>query len=188
MNGETVAARVAALRTARNVSVDDLATRAGLEPGFVRDLENDEAHPSLATLMRVARGLGVRLGTFIDDKVSTDPYVVRSAQGREELTTNRGKNTPTSLRFHSLGKGKTDRHMEPFLVEILPESENDDAESSHEGEEFLMVLNGVVELRYGGVPHRLDPGDSIYYNSVVPHRILSIGGPALVCAVLYLPA
>lgn len=187
MTATTVGSRIAALREARKISIEDLAARTGLAPDYLRDLERDEVHPSLAPLLRVARGIGVRLGTFIDDRVSEDPYIVRVGGREEEMTASRGKDTPTALRFHSLGKGKTDRHMEPFFVEILEESAGE-ADSSHEGEEFLVVASGEVEVRYAGRTHRLGPGDSIYYNSVVPHRVSSVGGPASIYAVLYFPA
>jgi transcriptional regulator with XRE-family HTH domain len=188
MTAGSMGARVASLREARKVSIEQLAARTGFDAGFLRDLEGDEVHPPLAVLLRVARGLGVRLGTFIDDRVSEDPYIVRLDQREEEMTASRGKNTPTALRFHSLGKGKSDRHMEPFFVEILEESANDDTESSHEGEEFLVVTSGTIEVRYAGRAHRLGTGDSIYYNSIVPHRVSAVGGPATVYAVFYVPA
>jgi transcriptional regulator with XRE-family HTH domain len=184
----TVGARIASIRALKKISVEDLAERTGLGQDFHHELERGEAHPPLAVLLKVARALGVRLGTCIDDRVSEDPYIVRLGDRDEELTASRGRNTPTALRFHSLGKGKSDRHMEPFFVEVLEESANDESESSHEGEEFLVVTSGQVEVRYGGRVHRLGPGDSIYYNSIVPHRVSAVGGPATVYAVLYVPA
>lgn len=188
MTATTVGSRIASLREARKISIADLSARTGLSEDFLRDLESDRVHPSLAPLLRVARGIGVRLGTFIDDRVSEDPYIVRLGGREEEMTASRGKDEPAALRFHSLGKGKTDRHMEPFFVEILEDSAWDDTESSHEGEEFLVVVSGEVEVRYAGHVHRLQPGDSIYYNSIVPHRVSSVGGPASIYAVLYFPA
>jgi transcriptional regulator with XRE-family HTH domain len=188
MSSATVGSRIASLREAKKISIDELAARTGLAPEFLRDLERDAVHPPLAPLLRVARGIGVRLGTFIDDRVSDDPYIVRLGEREEEMTSSRGQDGPTALRFHSLGKGKSDRHMEPFFVEILEESAGDDTESSHEGEEFLVVVSGQVEVRYAGRVHRLGPGDSIYYNSIVPHRVSSVGGPASIYAVLYFPA
>ena len=188
MSAGTVGGRVASLREARKITVEELSGRTGLSLEFIRDLERDEVHPPVAVLLRIARALGVRLGTFIDDRVSEDPFVVRLDQRQEEITASRGKNMPTALRFHSLGTGKSDRHMEPFFVEVLEESANDEAESSHEGEEFLVVVSGQVEIRYAGTIHRLNPGDSIYYNSIVPHRVSAVGGPATVYAIFYVPA
>jgi transcriptional regulator with XRE-family HTH domain len=187
MSTGTVGARVAAIREAKKVSAEELAARTRLSVTFIGELERDEVHPPLAVLFKVARALGVRLGTFIDDQVSEDPFVVRRRERTEELTASRGKDMPTALRFYSLGRGKSDRNMEPFFVEVLEESANDETESSHEGEEFLVVLTGSVGVRYGGKEQTLEPGDSIYFNSIVPHRIWSIGGRATVHAVIYVP-
>ena len=188
MAAGTVGARVASLRESKKVSVQELAGRTGLSLDFIRDLEDDGIHPPVAVLLRVARALGVRLGTFIDDRVSEDPFVVRLDEREEELTASRGRNMPTALRFHSLGKGKSDRHMEPFFIEVLEESANDETESSHEGEEFLVVVSGRIDVRYAGRTHRLSPGDTIFYNSIVPHRISAVDGPASVYAIFYTPA
>jgi mannose-6-phosphate isomerase-like protein (cupin superfamily) len=114
--------------------------------------------------------------------------VVRRADRKEELSMLRGKDKPVSLRFYSLGSGKSDRHMEPFYVELLPESEKARDLSSHEGEEFIVVYAGRVEVTYGTETVVLEAGDSIYYNSIVPHYVSCKGAqPAAIYAVLYIP-
>jgi mannose-6-phosphate isomerase-like protein (cupin superfamily) len=124
----------------------------------------------------------------MDDQVSEDPLIVRLDERKEELSMLRGKDKPVALKFHSLGRGKSDRHMEPFFIEILPESAEEKKLSSHEGEEFIVVLSGEVEVIYGQEVHTLKAGDSIYYNSVVPHYVSSMGcGKAEIYAVLYIP-
>ncbi|MFO7596159.1 MAG: cupin domain-containing protein, partial [Desulfocurvibacter africanus] len=93
-----------------------------------------------------------------------------------------------ALRFYSLGKGKADRHMEPFFIEILPESAADKSLSSHEGEEFIVVHKGKLEVVYARQTYVLQAGDSIYLNSVVPHWVGCHGDePAEIYAVLYFP-
>jgi len=73
-------------------------------------------------------------------------------------------------------------------VELLPESAVEKSLSSHEGEEFIVVHSGRVEIVYGKEVHQLDAGDSIYYNSVVPHYVACLGDtPAAIYAVLYFP-
>jgi quercetin dioxygenase-like cupin family protein len=60
--------------------------------------------------------------------------------------------------------------------------------SSHEGEEFIVVVSGEVEIIYGQETHVLKPGDSIYYNSIVPHHVSSRNNKkAEIYAVLYFP-
>jgi mannose-6-phosphate isomerase-like protein (cupin superfamily) len=119
--------------------------------------------------------------------MSQDPLIVRQQDREEELSTLRGKDQPVSLRFYSLGKGKIDRHMEPFFIEVLPDSKPQ-VLSSHEGEEFIVVLKGQIELKYGPEGYVLKAGDSAYYNSIVPHHVGCVGDePAEIYAALYFP-
>ncbi len=172
----------------RQLTVEDLAARTGLEADFIRGLQDEDLYPSLGPLIKIARALGVRLGTFLDDQVSQDPLILRLDERQQELSMLRGRNRPVTQRFHSLGRGKSDRHMEPFHVELFPESEDDPKLSSHEGEEFLVVQSGRVEVIYGKEIYELGPGDSVYYNSIVPHYVGCLGTePAAIYAVLYFP-
>jgi quercetin dioxygenase-like cupin family protein len=78
--------------------------------------------------------------------------------------------------------------MEPFVVEIMPQSAEDKSLSSHEGEEFILVQSGKIEVIYGQNTYVLGAGDSIYLNSVVPHHVGCSGDePAQILAVLYFP-
>lgn len=188
MENGKVGARIRTFREKAELSPADLAERTGLDITFIKAIEDDDLYPSLQPLVKIARALGVRLGTFMDDQVSRDPLVVRQSQRREELTMHHtGKDEP-ALRFHSLGRGKSDRHMEPFYIEILPESAEDSSLSSHEGEEFIVVISGKVAIRYGQETTVLEEGDSAYFNSIVPHHVGAAGDePAKIYAVLYFP-
>jgi transcriptional regulator with XRE-family HTH domain len=188
MGSNKIGLRVRTMRESKKISLDELARRTGLDAAFLRQLESEDLYPSIGPLLKISRALGARLGTFIDDQVTADPHIVRVAERREELTMATGKDTPAALRFHSLGRGKADRHMEPFFIDIFPESEKDKKLSTHEGEEFIVVTAGEVQVIYGEQTHRLRTGDSMYYNSVVPHNVSSVGGPAAIFAVLYIPA
>jgi len=187
INDEKVGARIKRLREDRGLSRDELATRSGLNADFLQEIEEANIYPSLGPLLKIARVLSVRLGTFLDDQFSQDPLIVRLEQRKEELSMHKGKDKPVALRFHSLGRGKKDRHMEPFYIEILPEPPEDKKVSSHEGEEFIVVLSGEVEVFYGPDVHVLKAGDSIYYNSAIPHYVSCRGTRAEIYAVLYFP-
>jgi quercetin dioxygenase-like cupin family protein len=77
--------------------------------------------------------------------------------------------------------------MEPFIVDIEPDAEQ--AKSTHEGEEFIHVLSGKLNLEYGNESHVLFGGDSVYYDSIVPHRLSAGDGkPLRILAVIYTPA
>ncbi len=185
---EKLGKRIKRFRELNEITLQELADRTGLGVDFLTSLEQDSVYPSLGPLLKVARGLGVRLGTFLDDEVGQDPLIVHYAERREELSMLRGKGQSADLKFFSLGKGKTDRHMEPFVVEIMPRSAEDKTLSSHEGEEFILVQSGSIEVIYGQNTYILGGGDSIYLNSVVPHHVGCSGDePARILAVLYFP-
>ena len=94
----------------------------------------------------------------------------------------------THMRYHSLSKSKADRHMEPFIVDV---ASNDNVEftlSSHEGEEFIYVMEGVIEVCHGKKCYVIEAGDSIYYDSIVPHHVHGLCGQAAkILAVIYTP-
>ena len=184
---EKIGARILRLREGQNVSRDELSNRSGLDADFIRAIEEENIYPSLGPLLKISRALGTRLGTVLDDQFSQDPLIMRLMDRKEELSMLKGKGKPVALKFHSLGRGKKDRHMEPFYIEILPEPDEDKKTSSHEGEEFIVVLSGEVELSYGREISILKPGDSAYYNSLVPHCVSCRGPKAEIYAVLYIP-
>lgn len=172
----------------QEVDINSLADETGLDTDFITTMLDEDVYPPLGPLMKIARALGVRLGTFLDDQDSKDPYIVRKAEHKAQFSVIDGQNKTRSLNFFALGKGKTDRHMEPFFVEIFPESARKKKLSSHEGEEFIAVVKGSIEVIYGKETHLLNQGDSVYYNSVVPHYVSCAGeDKAEIHAVIYVP-
>jgi mannose-6-phosphate isomerase-like protein (cupin superfamily) len=183
-----VSQRITYFMEKRDIDLENLSQLTGLETAFLKTMLTDNVYPPLGPLMKIARALGVRLGTFLDDQDSTDPFIVRRADRESEISVLGGKGKPTALKFYSLGRGKTDRHMEPFFVEILPESAREKNLSSHEGEEFIVVEKGCIEIIYGKETYLLNQGDSVYYNSVVPHYVSCVGNEnAEIYAVIYIP-
>jgi transcriptional regulator with XRE-family HTH domain len=188
MSKEKLGMRVKRFREMNEISLEQLAERTGLSLSFLQSLEEDSVYPSLGPLLKVARGLGVRMGTFLDDELGQDPLVVRLDGREEDLAMQAEKDAAADTRYYSLGRGKTDRRMEPFFVELLPREDTETKLSSHEGEEFIVVQDGEVKIVYGGETIILAKGDSIYLNSIVPHQVTCHGKtPASIYAVLYFP-
>ncbi|MCF0104434.1 MAG: cupin domain-containing protein, partial [Eggerthellaceae bacterium] len=92
------------------------------------------------------------------------------------------------LSFYSLAPGRTSRHMDPFYITVEPNKEVELDLSGHEGEEWLYGLEGEVEIQYGEERFILKPGDSIYYDSIVPHQVRAHKGQkAKILACVYTP-
>lgn len=177
--------RIRTYRERLNMSVEDLAKNAGVEASLVRKAETGEIYPPLGVLVKISRALGQRLGTFMDDQVRLDPVITRCAERSEETAAHK-EGAVGKYRYYPLAKGKTDRHMEPLYIVVEP---CDDAcTSSHEGEEFVIVVKGEVELIYGKQRFLLGEGDTMHYNSVVPHHLGAANGQAAeIFAVIYTP-
>jgi quercetin dioxygenase-like cupin family protein len=76
--------------------------------------------------------------------------------------------------------------MEPFFIEVLPQPPGQVKVSQHEGEEFIAVVSGMIELQYGKDTYKMEPGDSAYYSSDVPHRLVALNDEkAEIYAVIY---
>lgn len=190
MTGKSsVGVKIAQIRESRKLTVDQLAERGQLAPELIQEIEGGELIPSLTPLMKIARVLGVRLGTFLDDVEQIGPVLNRKDQLKQTVRF-AGSFQPTKgeLDLHALALDKAGRHMDPFIVEVLPASDKDYQLSSHEGEEFIYVLNGTIEILYGKDTHVLEEGDSIYYDSIVAHHLHALGDAAArILAVVYAP-
>ena len=187
---ENIGYRLRRQREDNGLSVNDLSSASGIHPSIVELIEKGELVPSIATLVKLSRALGVRVGTFLDGMESCEP-VLDYKGGRIPKPTvdhSGGSAADTEHQFYPLAQNKADRHMEPFVINVeylTPEQ----SLSSHEGEEFVYVLEGPAEIRYGSETYVLEQGDSIYYDSIVPHCLSSTAPDrkAKVLAVVYTP-
>jgi quercetin dioxygenase-like cupin family protein len=215
-NTKSPGVHIAELRKTYSISRETLAERSGLDIELIRGIEEEGLIPDLAPLVRISRALGVRLGTLLDEQEALGPLVTRKGEAEQSprFVTGQRSNLepPTSgsqppslsapkekkrlVAFHALAEGKSGRHMEPFLVDIERDAEQE--KSSHEGEEFLYVMAGSITVEYGKDTISLDTGDSVYYDSIVPHRVragktsASVAGKSdvstpRILAVLYTP-
>lgn len=188
-NTRQVGEKLKSIRVLRNITIAELAERAGMTEEVISLIEEGRELPSLSPLIKIARSLGVRLGTFIDDTAVLGPVISRHGEVRKGISfSTGGRGYNPHLDFHPLAGDKSGRHMEPFIVEIEPSPAPKEAFSSHEGEEFLYILSGEIEIHYGREKHELSEGDSIYFDSIVRHSIWCPGpAAAKVLAVVYAP-
>ncbi|MDP2335213.1 MAG: XRE family transcriptional regulator [Bacteroidota bacterium] len=186
---KTVGEKIKQIREMQKVGMEELAERSGLDIAAIQKIEQEQNVPSLAPLIKIARALGVRLGTLLDDNNSYGPVVVRSGEHTKGVRfTSQTGETREHLNFFSLAFDKAGRNMEPFIVEIEPGLKSEYMLSSHEGEEFIYVLEGEIEINYGKEVYKLFQGDSIYLDSVVLHNVHAGNNQsAKILAVVYAP-
>ncbi|MCG7844415.1 MAG: cupin domain-containing protein [Methanomassiliicoccales archaeon] len=182
---DKIGTRICTFRERLGMTVEDLAKNAGVDVNLIRRAEAGEVYPPLGVMVKISRALGQRLGTFMDDQVREDPIIVRAVDRIEETAAHKD-GAEGHYHYYPLGKGKTDRHMDPLFIVIQPNQ--DRQTSSHEGEELVIVVKGEVELIYGRETFLLSTGDSMYYNSIVPHHLGAANGEnAEIYAVVYTP-
>ena len=173
-NNTSVGSKIKGIRETKNLSIEEIAESSGLSVDQITSIENGQNLPSLGPLIKIARALGVRLGTFMDDNDALGPVVCR-AEDRERDSSISFSNGSTDARkhmeYHPLAQQKAGRHMEPFIIDINPEDNPDFQLSAHEGEEFIYVMQGEIEIVYGKETYTLKEGDSIFYDSIVKHHV-----------------
>jgi transcriptional regulator with XRE-family HTH domain len=176
---------VKAIRKKKGLSLKDLSQRTGVDAGLLTEIEKGEVSPPLGTIIKVAKALDTKMGYFISGGEDL-PYTIVRKDDRKLLSRfDTGKSDRYGYEFSSLAPYKKNRHMEPFIVKLEP-SDIEEERSSHDGQEFIYVLEGTMEVRLEGEVHLLDAGDAIYYDSTVPHLVKCHGKDTTkILAVLY---
>jgi transcriptional regulator with XRE-family HTH domain len=190
-NNTIVGKKIQGIRESKNLSIEEISERSGLSAEQIQSIENDQYLPSLGPLIKIARALGVRLGTFLDDNDDLGPVVCRAADRERDRSisfSNDAAEARQNMIYHSLAKQKAGRHMEPFVIDVQPSEDKEFKLSAHEGEEFIYVMSGEVEIAYGKETYSLQEGDSIFYDSIVKHHVHGAPGKsAKILAVVYIP-
>jgi mannose-6-phosphate isomerase-like protein (cupin superfamily) len=149
-------------------------------------IENHLISPPLGTLIRLTRALDLTPGHFFDQHPDKAFAIVRQADRRPVSRFASKRGIQYGYSYESLGHDMKDRHMEPFLVTLEPATLASPKPASHDGEEFLFVLEGEMEVTLGDHSDVLQPGDAVYYDSKIPHLVQCKGNEkALILAVIY---
>lgn len=155
------------LRLRKKIGLADLSKHTGLSPSMLSQLENGKMIPTLPTLSRVAMVFDVGLDHFFDGKSHGLISIVRAAE-RIRFPERSDAADPMyffeCLAFATQGKG-----MHAYLAHFPEREEADYPEHSHEGSEFLFVLDGKLTIRFQGHEHELNEGDSVYMESIESH-------------------
>lgn len=171
-----IGSKIKALRQARKKTLQEVADDTGFSPALISQIENNNVSPPIATLSRIAKVLGVKVGYFFKDEGPEEAYEVVRRSERLAITRvisrTGGQHGYT---YHALTHRKRDKIMEPFLLTVDSGMRDEENLYSHEGEEFLLVLEGETELLLAGQRIVLAEGDSVYFESSLKHRLLAHG-------------
>jgi transcriptional regulator with XRE-family HTH domain len=158
--------RIRQTRTQKGITLQELSERSGLSKGFICQLENDKASPSLQALERLSTGLGVPIA-FLFLSAEEKIHVVRADErpgcsvGSDGLT----------VQFLS-ARG---RNLKMVMFELAPGSSTGGEHHAHEGEECHLVMEGTVRYVQADESVILHAGDSLHWNGYIPHRVENCG-------------
>ena len=183
-----VGEKIRELRERKGLSLQDMANRTGYSSALLSQVENHFISPPLGGLIRIAKALEVKVGTFFGDEPRESYAIVRKDERKHISRFASKEGVSYGYSYESLGFDKKDRQMEPFLVSLEPATVKSEKLSSHDGEEFIFVLEGEMEAILGDHKDVLHPGDCIYYDSTIPHKVQCHREvPTKILAVLWTP-
>ena len=182
MDEKQIAKNIKKIRLAQNLSQEKLAELSGLTKGYISKIEKSNTAPPLSTLSKIASALKVDITLLTAEQSEItediDLCIVRKGEGKKISSA-----TFEGYHYEALAYKKSGKNMEPFFLEPAFDEK---AVFMHEGEEFMYVLEGEHEFVYDNKRYILKEGDSIYFDSRIPHTGRSIGKKkAKILAVMY---
>jgi transcriptional regulator with XRE-family HTH domain len=172
MDEKQIVKNIKKFRLNRKMSLERLAMLAGLTKGYVSKIENSCKAPPFSTLTRIATALDTDVSLLMAENSEVlenlNLCIVRKNERKEVVS----RGTLYGYHYVGLAHKKLGKNMEPYIIEPAFEEKG---VFSHDGEEFMYVLEGVHEFIYDNKKYILREGDSIYFDSIVPHSGRSIG-------------
>jgi quercetin dioxygenase-like cupin family protein len=181
---ESLGDRIKQAREIHSLTIQELSDRTGINADVLKRVEGNKMIPPLGDLVKLGKALETGMSYLISPGTDKPMTVLRTDQ-RKEASRHLGKRAERYGYFYeSLAPEKANRSMEPFMVTLTPSEEVQP--STHDGQEFLFVLQGQMMVQVGGQKEHLGTGDAIYYDSTKPHFVKCVGGrETKILAVLY---
>ena len=159
-----VGKKIKKARTEKKITLEGIANETGYAIDYLKMIEAGKKIPPVGTLLTIARALKVDSGYFLRDQES-------NLRKRIQAYTKRTEN----YAYATLTPGAENKHLKAFRVEIEPLQEHKGVGYQHEGEEFVYVLAGKIELTVGEHVNQLETGDSLHFNSGIRHQLRNTG-------------
>ncbi len=167
-----IAERLRGLREVLELSVEELASESGITAEEYAQAETGDSDISVSMLQKIARRYNIALDAlmFGEEPKMNSYFLTRAGKGTSIERTK-------AYKYQSLAAGFIDRKADPFIVTVEPKPEDTPIHNnSHDGQEFNLILEGRMMLSIGGKDLILNEGDSIYFNSKIPHGMKALDG------------
>ncbi|MGL5049427.1 MAG: helix-turn-helix domain-containing protein [Fusobacteriaceae bacterium] len=157
--------RIKRNRNQKGMSLRELAEKVVLSASFISQIEQGKASPSIENLKKIANCLDVRVSYLIEDEDSKKNSDLMKKENRRYV-----ESLDSNTKMALLTSSNIEKGMEPILYEIGPYGESGRGYYHHQGEEFIFILEGKLDIYIEDTIHSLDIGDSFYFKSSQNHR------------------
>jgi transcriptional regulator with XRE-family HTH domain len=165
------AIRLKLLRKQLGMSLQDLAEKTGLTKSYLSKLERGLSTPSIAVALKLSSALHMDVERLFSEEAVKDGIVIVKATDRIPLGR---RNSPLKSDYEVIVGNSTVRHNHTFIV--TPAFDFSEVEfKEHEGQEFLFVHKGRIEINFASQLFVLSIGDAVYFDAHIPHKIRSLG-------------
>jgi len=156
--------RIKAHRTRKKLTLDQLANDTGYSTDYLKQIESGKEIPPVGTLLQISRALHIDSGDLLQDQ----------KQARDKRADAYAKRTK-NYAYTTLTPGAEHKHLKAFRILIKAGQAHQGVGYQHEGEEFVYVLRGTIELTVGEHVNHLKFGDSLHFNSGIQHHMRNVG-------------
>ena len=164
-------------RTGKKFSLDRVANETGFSVAYLKEVESGKTIPPVGALLQISRALEIDSGSLLKEPES-------KLKSRIKAHTKRTDN----YAYRTLTPGAENKHLKAFRVQIEAQQDHKGVDYHHEGEEFVYVLSGKIEVVVGEHINTLVAGDSLHFNSGIRHKLRSVSDEkAELIVVIYSP-
>ncbi|WP_191563286.1 cupin domain-containing protein [Janibacter melonis] len=180
----SIGPRLKDLRSEHRYSIRGLAAKAGVSASLVSDIEKNKVEPSVSTLKRLATALGTTITYFFTEQTQANGRVIRK-QNRAVINTTNGAGSETrsgidvsGVRFELASPSESEAIEAIYGRYEVGATLGEEPYTHEEGEEWGMVLSGRLKIILGDEVYFLEPGDTIWFPSTIPHRMENVASTA----------
>ncbi len=160
---EPIGKKIKKVRTKKKITLNGMANETGFSIDYLKQIEAGKKIPPVGALLQIARALEIDSGFFLREQETAMQTRVRAFSKRTD-----------NYAYTTLTPGAENKHLKAFKVTIEAQKDHEGVGYQHEGEEFVYVLKGKVEITVGEHVNRLDAGDSLHFNSGIRHRMRNL--------------
>ncbi|RGM50344.1 MULTISPECIES: helix-turn-helix domain-containing protein [Bacteroides] len=166
-----IAERLRGLRDVLELTAEDIARDCDISAEEYRLAETGDYDISVSMLQKIARHYGIALDAlmFGEEPKMSSYFLTRAGKGTSIERTK-------AYKYQSLAAGFMNRTADPFIVTVEPKPDVPIHYNSHNGQEFNLVLEGRMLISIDGKDLILNEGDSLYFNSKLPHGMKALDG------------